>query len=57
MSDEEPRSAMQVAEDEPGIPVRAVLKFEDIVEAVESGKIKKQLKELRIYREKYGSRD
>lgn len=61
VSDEEPRSAMQVAEDELGIPVRAVLKFEDIVEAIETGKIKgageEQLKELRIYREKYGSRD
>ena len=61
VSDEEPRSAMQVAEDELGVPVRAVLKFEDIVEAIEAGKIKgageEQLKELRLYREKYGSRD
>jgi orotate phosphoribosyltransferase len=61
VSDEEPRSAMQVAEDELGIPVRAVLKFEDIVEAIEAGRIKgagaEQLKELRDYREKYGSRD
>jgi orotate phosphoribosyltransferase len=61
VSDEEPRSAMQVAEDELGIPVRAVLKFEDIVEAIEAGKIKgvgeEQLQELRVYREKYGSQD
>src|ERR1700728_2169501 len=61
VSDEEPRSATQVAEDELGIPVRAVLKFEDIVEAIETGQIEgvgeEQLKELRIYREKYGSRD
>jgi orotate phosphoribosyltransferase len=61
VSDEEPRSAMQVAEDELGIPVRAVLKFEDIMKAIETGNIKgageEQLKELRIYREKYGSRD
>ena len=61
VSDEEPRSAMQVAEDELGIPVRAVLKFEDIMEAIETGNIKgageEQLKELKIYREKYGSRD
>ena len=52
---------MQVAEDELGIPVRAVLKFDDIVEAIEAGKIKgvgeEQLEELRVYREKYGSRD
>jgi orotate phosphoribosyltransferase len=61
VSDEEPRSATQVAEDELRIPVRAVLKFEDIVEAIETGQIKgvreEQLKELRVYREKYGSRD
>lgn len=61
VSDEEPRSAMQVAEDELGIPVRAVLKFEDIVEAIEAGKIKgvgkEQLQELRVYREQYGSQD
>ena len=61
VSDQEPRSAMQVAEDELGIPVRAVLKFEDIVKAIEAGKIKgagkEQLEELQTYREKYGSRD
>ena len=59
VSDEEPRDAMQVAEDELGIPVRAVLKFEDIVESIEAGKIKgageEELKQLRIYQEHYGS--
>jgi hypothetical protein len=38
-----------------------VLKFEDIVEAIEAGKIKgageEQLEELRVYRDKYGSQD
>ena len=50
-----------MAEDELGIPVKTVLKFEDIMEAIETGNIKEageeQLKVLRIYREKYGSRD
>ena len=60
-SDQEPRSAMQIAEDELGIPIRAVLKFEDLIEAIEAGKIegvgKEQLDSMRIYREKYGSKD
>lgn len=61
VSDTEPRSAMKVAEDELGIPVRAVLKFEDIVEAVHAGQIEgagaEQLEQLRVYRERYGSVD
>lgn len=61
VSDEEPRSAMQVAEDELKVPVRAVLAFEDIVEAIAAGKIEgagqEQLEELKTYRERYGSRD
>jgi len=52
---------MKVAEDELGIPVRAVLTFEDIVEAIRDGKIAdagaEQLEQMRIYREKYGSKD
>lgn len=61
VSDDEPRSAMKVAEDELGVPVRAVLNFEDIMEAVKAGKIEgagsEQLEQMRVYREKYGSRD
>lgn len=61
VSDDEPRSAMQVAEDELGIPVRAVLNYNDIIEAIEAGKIegagKEQLEQLQLYREKYGSHD
>ncbi|KAK5939497.1 orotate phosphoribosyltransferase [Knufia obscura] len=61
VSDSEPRSAMKVAEDELGVPVRAVLNFEDIMEAVEAGKIEgagaEQLEQMKVYREKYGSKD
>ena len=61
VSDAEPRSAMKVAEDELGVPVRAVLRFEDVIEAVEAGKIDgagpEQLQQMKVYREKYGSRD
>jgi orotate phosphoribosyltransferase len=61
VSDVEPRSAMKVAEDELGIPVRAVLKFEDLIEAIEAGQIEgagaNELDQMKIYREKYGSKD
>ncbi|ETI27395.1 orotate phosphoribosyltransferase [Cladophialophora carrionii CBS 160.54] len=61
VSDTEPRSAMKVAEDELGVPVRAVLKFEDLLEGIETGKIEgagpEQLELMRAYREKYGSTD
>ncbi|KAK6371657.1 orotate phosphoribosyltransferase [Exophiala oligosperma] len=61
VSDSEPRSAMKVAEDELGIPVRAVLKFEDLIEAIEAGQLQgagpEQLEQMKIYREKYGSKD
>lgn len=61
VSENERRSAMKVAEDELGIPVRAVLTFEDIVEAIKAGQIDgagaEQLEQMRIYREKYGSKD
>ena len=61
VSDNEPRSAMKVAEDELGIPVRAVLNFEDLIEAIEAGQIEgagsEQLQQLKVYREKYGSKD
>ncbi|EXJ81104.1 orotate phosphoribosyltransferase [Capronia epimyces CBS 606.96] len=61
VSDTEPRSAMKVAEDELGVPVRAVLKFEDLVEAIEAGQIAgvgpQQLEQMKAYGEKYGSKD
>lgn len=61
VSDNEPRSAMKVAEDELRVPVRAVLNFEDIMKAVKAGQIEgagsQQLEEMRVYREKYGSKD
>ena len=61
VSDEEPRSAMRMAEDELGIPVRAVLKFEDLIGVMEAGEIdgagEEQLSRLKVYREKYGSQD
>ncbi|KAL2404065.1 Orotate phosphoribosyltransferase [Exophiala dermatitidis] len=61
VSETEPRSAMKVAEDELGIPVRAVLKFEDLIEAIEAGQIEgagpEQLEQMKVYREKYGSKD
>ena len=61
VSDTEPRSAMKVAEDELGVPVEAVLRFEDLLEAIEAGKIEgagsEQLEQMRVYREKYGSKD
>ncbi|RVX74588.1 hypothetical protein B0A52_01714 [Exophiala mesophila] len=61
VSDEEPRSAMKVAEDELGVPVRAVLKFEDLIEAIEAGQLEnagpKELEQMKVYRQQYGSRD
>lgn len=59
VSEDEPRSAMKVAEDALGVPVSAILTFEDLLEAIESGKIEgagpKQLEEMKEYRQKYGS--
>ena len=61
VSDEEPRSAMKVAEDELGIPVRAVLNYDDIVNAIKKGEIEGagegQIREMNIYKGKYGSQD
>jgi len=61
VSDSEPRSAVKVAEDELGVPVRAVLTFQDLVDAIQQGKIEgvgeKELAEMKKYREIYGSRD
>ncbi|EXJ90638.1 orotate phosphoribosyltransferase [Capronia coronata CBS 617.96] len=61
VSDTEPRSAMKVAEDDLGIPVRAVLKFDDLVKAIEDGQVEgagpEQLEQMKVYRDKYGSKD
>lgn len=61
VSDDEPRSAMKVAADELGVPVRAVLTFNDIMDAVYRGEIEgagtEQLEQMKVYREKYGSHD
>lgn len=61
VSDEERRSAMKVAEDDLGVPVRAVLTFEDIMDAVHKGQLDgagpEQLEQMKVYREKYGSKD
>jgi orotate phosphoribosyltransferase len=61
VSDDEPRSAMKVAEDELKIPVRAVLTFNDILDAIKAGQIEgagqAQIEQMNTYREKYGSRD
>lgn len=61
VSDEEPRSATKIAEDDLAVPVRAVLTFDDILEAIKAGKIEgvgeEYLEQMRIYREKYGSKD
>jgi orotate phosphoribosyltransferase len=61
VSDSEPRSAAKVAEDELGVPVRAVLTFQDLIEAIQQGKIEgvgeKELAEMKQYREVYGSKD
>ena len=61
VSDQEPRSAMKVAEDDLGIPVRAVIKFQDLIQAVQDGKIEsvgeEKLRGMKEYRERYGSAD
>lgn len=61
VSDSEPRSAVRVAEDDLGVPVRAVLTFQDLIDAIKQGKIEgpgeKELKEMEEYRELYGCTD
>lgn len=61
VSDQEPRSAIKVAEDELKIPVQAVLKFSDLIEAIEAGQVKgagaEQVEQMKAYREKYGCKD
>lgn len=61
VSEEESRSAFKVAEDDLGIPVRAVLTMEDIMEAIERGQIEgagqSELEAMKKYREKYGASD
>ncbi len=61
VSEAEPRSAMKVAEDNLGVPVSAVLTFEDLLDAIEAGKIEgagpKQVEQMKEYRQQYGSTD
>lgn len=61
VSDSEPRSAVKVAEDELGVPVRAVLTFQDLIDAIQLGKIEgvgeKELAKMEKYRELYGAKD
>ncbi|KAF7509619.1 hypothetical protein GJ744_007657 [Endocarpon pusillum] len=61
VSEEEPRSALGVASEELGVPVKAVIRFEDLIGAVEEGRIpgagEKELRRMKEYREKYRSRD
>lgn len=61
VSDSEPRSALSVASQELGVPVRAVVRFEDLIEAVEEGRMpgagEEELRRLKEYREKWRSWD
>lgn len=61
VSDQEARSALGVAEAELKVPVKAVLTLEDIMVAVKDGKIEgagdEELKKMKSYRGKYGSKD
>ena len=61
VSEVESRSAMRVAQDELGVPVASVLRFEDILGCVERGEIgegqgvgERERRELGEYRERYG---
>ncbi len=60
VGDEEPRSALGVASEELGVPVKAVIKFEDLIGAVEEGRIpgagEEELRRMKEYRERYQSR-
>lgn len=61
VSDSEPRSALGVAAEELGVPVRAVIQFSDLIEAVEEGRMpgagEEELRRMKDYRERYQSRD
>ena len=60
VSDDEPRSALGVASEELGVPVKAVIRFEDLIGAVEKGRIpgagEEELRRMEEYRERYRSR-
>ena len=59
VSDEEPRSALQVASEQLGVPVRAVLQFSDFISAIEQGTMPgagtNELRKMKEYRERYQS--
>ena len=61
VSESEPRSACKVAEDELGVPVRAVVKFGDLIGAVERGEADgvgmEEVQRMKEYRRVYGSQD
>lgn len=61
VSDSEPRSALGVASEELGVPVKAVIQFEDLIRAVEEGRMPgaggQELRRMKEYRERYGCRD
>lgn len=60
VSESEPRSALGVASEELGVPVRAVIQFSDVIQAVEEGRMpgagEEELSRMKEYREKYRSR-
>lgn len=61
VSDAEPRSALRVVSEELGVPVKAVIRFSDLIEAVEGGRMvgagPEELRRMKEYRERYGSVD
>ncbi len=61
VSEQEPRSALRVASQELGVPVRAVVGFGDLIAAVERGEMRgageRELERMKEYRERWGSVD
>lgn len=61
VNDEESRSALGVASEELGVPVRAVIQFSDLIEALQQGRIpgagEDELRRMKEYRERYQSHD
>lgn len=61
VSDSEPRSALGVASEELAVPVKAVIQFSDLIQAVEEGRMPgagpEELRRMKEYRERYQSRD
>jgi orotate phosphoribosyltransferase len=61
VSDVEPRSALGVVSEELGVPVRAVVQFSDLIDAIEAGSMpgagEDDLRRMKEYRETYQSRE